>query len=96
MVLALTFIVNFVVYPVLELYVCEVSPYHVSLYRAASIEFLLDEDFEIDEYIESNLPNPAHAIIYSSLYSKSSEIISNRERFIEESNNIGVIRQMRT
>ena len=50
----------------------------------------------IDEYIESNLPNPTHAIIYSSLYSKSSEIISNRERFIEESNNIGVIRQMKT
>lgn len=46
-----------------------------------------DEDFEIDEYIESSLPNPAHAIIYSSLYSKFSEIISNRERFIEESNN---------
>lgn len=44
-----------------------------------------EEKFEIDEFIEPNLPNPAHAIIYGSLYSKFSEIISNRDRFIEES-----------
>lgn len=47
-----------------------------------------DVEFEIDEFIESNLPNPAHSIIYNSLYSKFSEIISNRERFIEESKSI--------
>lgn len=75
MVLALTFIVNFVVYPVLELYVCEVSPYHVSSYRAASIEFLLDEDFEIDifalELFHADIPlsiTETHVSLYLSAY----------------------------
>lgn len=75
MVLALTFIVNFVVYPVLELYVYEVSPYHVSSYRAASIEFLLDEDFEIDtfalELFHADIPlsiTETHVSLYLSAY----------------------------
>jgi hypothetical protein len=62
-------------YTIFDISIEKVSPYHVSLYRAASIEFLLDEDFEIDtfalELFHADIPlsiTETHVSLYLSAY----------------------------
>lgn len=42
-------------------------------------------DFEMDDFNEFEIHNPAHKIVYSNLYQKLMELASDKERFIEES-----------
>ena len=42
-------------------------------------------DFEIDDYDADKLPNKAHSIIYRNLYEKFSELVGNKDRFKDES-----------
>ncbi len=42
-------------------------------------------EFEMDSLEDHELLNEAHKIIYRSLYSKFSELLSNKTRFVEES-----------
>lgn len=58
------------------------------------ILYLLDvatdegKQFEMDEYSESEIKNPAHRIIYHSLMEKFVELLKNKEQFLDESNAI--------
>lgn len=45
-------------------------------------------DFEIQEYVETDLPNKAQQIIYESIYRKLSDFIANKEQFNEQVNNL--------
>lgn len=45
---------------------------------------LSEEDFEIDEYDADTISNPAHKIIYSNLYNKFTELLKNRQQFIDD------------
>jgi len=45
----------------------------------------VNEDFEMDEYDTEALQNKAHQIIYNHLYQKFSELILNKSRFKDES-----------
>lgn len=42
------------------------------------------EDFELDEYNESNIANKAHQIIYENIYSKFSQFLENKGQFKRE------------
>tara|TARA_Y100000310_G_C20073777_1_gene530604 strand:+ start:239 stop:550 length:312 start_codon:yes stop_codon:yes gene_type:complete len=44
-----------------------------------------ENDFEMDEYDAEKLPNKAHSIIYRNLYEKFSELVENKDRFKDES-----------
>lgn len=48
----------------------------------------VSEDFEMQEYDENLLSNAAHQIIYKNLYEKFTDLISNRTRFKDESQNL--------
>lgn len=45
----------------------------------------INDDFEMDEYNTETLQNKAHQIIYNNLYQKFNELISNKSRFKDES-----------
>lgn len=45
----------------------------------------VDTDFEMDEFVPENVANKAHSIIYKHLYSKFSELVNNKNRFKDES-----------
>ena len=48
-----------------------------------------EEDiFEMDEYHEVNIGNPAHRIIYSNIYEKFKSLLENKTRFKDESNQL--------
>lgn len=47
-----------------------------------------DEEFEMDEYTNRKIGNPAHDIIYSNLYSKLKELFDNKTRFKDQSENM--------
>lgn len=42
-------------------------------------------DFEMDDFNEFEIHNPAHQIVYSNLYQKLMELANDKERFMEES-----------
>ena len=44
------------------------------------------EDFEMQEYEDDLLQNPAHNIIYKNIHNKFSEVLSNKVRFQDSSN----------
>ncbi|WP_340153941.1 hypothetical protein [uncultured Marivirga sp.] len=46
------------------------------------------QDFSMDEYKDELLMNPAHNIIYRNIYSKFSELLSNRTRFQDSVNSM--------
>jgi hypothetical protein len=48
----------------------------------------VSEDFELDEYLEENLSNKAHQIIYKNLHEKFIDLIANKTRFIDESESL--------
>ena len=47
-----------------------------------------DADFEMDEFDENSLPNPAHKIIYQQIYGQLMELHNRRDAFQEEVRNI--------
>lgn len=48
----------------------------------------INSDFEMDEYIEDNLGNKAHQIIYKNIYQKLTELLPQKTRFKDESENL--------
>ena len=48
----------------------------------------LEDGFEMDEFEDEKIANPAHQIIYKNLYERFSEITRNLNRFSDESQNI--------
>ena len=49
---------------------------------------LEDEQFDIDEYDEESLPNPAHKIIYRHMFQQLSDIHARRSEFLEAKRNL--------
>lgn len=47
-----------------------------------------EEDFELDAYEDSKLPNAAHKIIYQKIWGQLTELHNRREAFQEEIRNI--------
>ena len=45
----------------------------------------IETDFEMNEFIVDNIQNKAHQIIYRNLYEKFSELLDNKTRFKDES-----------
>jgi len=45
----------------------------------------LKTDFEMDEYVQEKVSNKAHQIIYKNLFSKFTELLENKNRFKDES-----------
>lgn len=46
------------------------------------------QDFEMDEYKDKLLQNPAHNIIYKNIYRKFSELLGNKTRFQDSVNSM--------
>lgn len=55
------------------------------LLRLLNIAISTDESFELDQMDDELIKNEAHRIIYRNLSNKFLELISNRNRFIDES-----------
>lgn len=47
----------------------------------ALLKFASSEDFEMDEYKDELLQNPAHNIIYKNIYGKFNDFLGNKTRF---------------
>lgn len=47
-----------------------------------------DTDFEMDEFDDANLPNPAHKIIYQKISRQLLDLHNRRDAFLEEIRNI--------
>jgi len=45
------------------------------------LKFASSEDFEMDEYKDELLQNPAHNIIYKNIYGKFNDFLGNKTRF---------------
>lgn len=45
------------------------------------LKFASKEDFELDEYNDALLQNPAHNIIYRNIYGKFKDFLTNKTRF---------------
>ena len=45
------------------------------------LKFATEKDFEMDEYEDELLQNPAHNIIYRNIYNKFNELLGNKTRF---------------
>lgn len=45
----------------------------------------IDSDFEMDDYAQDKIANKAHQIIYKNLHDKFSELLENKNRFKDES-----------
>lgn len=48
------------------------------------LEIAVSNEFEMDEYIESNIGHKAHQIVYKSIYEKFSNLLDNKNSFIDE------------
>lgn len=46
---------------------------------------IIEDDFKMDDPNKIEIKNEAHKIIYEALFKKFSELLSNRDKFIEES-----------
>ena len=46
------------------------------------------DEFDMDEYQESDIGNPAHKIIYKNIYDKFTNLLSNKTRFRDESSQL--------
>ncbi len=44
-----------------------------------------DQEFDMDDYNENEIKNPAHKIIYQNLSEKFKELINNKSQFLDES-----------
>lgn len=50
------------------------------------LEIATTEEFEMDEYKDELLQNPAHNIIYKNIYGKFTELLANKTRFQDSIN----------
>ncbi|MFZ3421474.1 hypothetical protein [Vibrio harveyi] len=41
-------------------------------------------DVQMDEYVDANIKNPAHNIIYKNVYQKLLDFVSNKQGFLDE------------
>lgn len=48
----------------------------------------LELDFEMDDFIEANLANKAHQIIYKNVFEKFKELMLTKDRFKDESESL--------
>lgn len=48
----------------------------------------MDLDFEMDDFIEANLANKAHQIIYKNVFEKFKELLLTKDRFKDESESL--------
>ena len=48
----------------------------------------MELDFEMDDFIEANLANKAHQIIYKNVFEKFKELLLTKDRFKDESENL--------
>jgi hypothetical protein len=46
------------------------------------------DEFDMDEYQENDIGNPAHKIIYKNIYDKFTNLLSNKTRFRDESSQL--------
>ena len=51
----------------------------------ALLDKAIETDFEMDEYNQEKIANKAHQIIYKNLHQKFSELLENKSRFKDES-----------
>ncbi|MNK22366.1 hypothetical protein D3C87_406410 [compost metagenome] len=70
----------------------ETTWHEIDLITKEDLYFLLKravaEDFEMVEYNEQILANKAHQIIYKNLFEKFVDLVANRTRFRDESENL--------
>lgn len=70
----------------------EATWHSIDLITKEDLYFLLKkavlDDFEMVTYDEQILSNTAHRIIYKNLYEKFIELVSNKTRFRDESDNL--------
>jgi hypothetical protein len=52
------------------------------------LELATTQEFEMDEYQDELLQNPAHNIIYRNIYGKFKELLSNKTRFQDSVNSM--------
>ncbi len=52
------------------------------------LDYASSDDFEMDNYDENIIQHKAHQIIYKNLYEKFSDFLTNKNRFIDESESI--------
>lgn len=50
-------------------------------------KFILEEDFELEEFDKKSIKNDVHKIIYEDIYNKFKNLNDNKDRFKDESNN---------
>ncbi|PNI01539.1 hypothetical protein C1N32_20260 [Vibrio diazotrophicus] len=48
------------------------------------LDICVEQDVQMDEYIDENIKNPAHNIIYKNVYQKLLDFVSNKQGFIDE------------
>jgi hypothetical protein len=70
----------------------EATWYSIDLITKEDLYFLLkkavSDDFEMATYDEQILSNKAHQIIYKNLYEKFIDLVANKTRFKDESDNL--------
>ena len=44
----------------------------------------VNDDFEMDEYVEENIGHKAHQIVYKSIHEKFTELVANKNSFKDE------------
>ena len=56
----------------------------------ALLDIALDsaQEMEMDEYVAENVVHPAHKIIYENLHDKFLEVVSNKEQFVDDINEL--------
>lgn len=56
----------------------------------AILDIALDpeQEMEMDEYIADSVVHPAHKIIYGNLYDKFTEVISSKDQFVDDINEL--------
>ncbi|EJG0716558.1 hypothetical protein ACIL2W_000958 [Vibrio parahaemolyticus] len=48
------------------------------------LDICIEHEVQMDEYIDADIKNPAHNIIYKNVYQKLLDFISNKQGFLDE------------
>lgn len=48
------------------------------------LEKVISSEFEMDEFVEENIQHKAHLIVYKSIHEKFSNLLENKNSFIDE------------
>lgn len=48
------------------------------------LDICIENEVQMDEYIDADIKNPAHNIIYKNVYQKLLDFISNKQGFLDE------------